>query len=108
MTVALSRARLGLYILGRREVFNTCFELRHAFDRLLQQPTTLQVVPGEMHPTTRQAADDVNATEMTGLEHLGRYVYEMTQAKIQHANATNNDVSQPVQEAMEPVPVEEG
>jgi intron-binding protein aquarius len=34
-----------------------------------------------MHPTTRQLDDDVDGTEMTGVEHLGQYVYEMTQAK---------------------------
>ena len=87
MTVALSRARLGLYILGRREVFEACFELREAFDRLLQRPTTLQVVPGEMFPATRDVGDDVNGTEMTGVEHLGQYVYEMTQAKLKQVEA---------------------
>ena len=82
LTVALSRARLGLYILGRREVFESCYELKEAFDRLLRRPTTLMVVPGEMAPTRRGVDVGVDATEMTGVEHLGQYVYEMTQAKI--------------------------
>ena len=38
LTVALSRARLGLYILGRRSVFESVFELKPAFDILLQRP----------------------------------------------------------------------
>ena len=82
LTVALSRARLGLYILGRKEVFESCFELKEAFERLLSRPTSLMVVPGETFPATRGVDDEVEATEMTGLEHLGQYVYEMTQAKI--------------------------
>lgn len=82
LTVALSRARLGLYILGRQELFEACHELGPAFKALLQWPTTLMVVPGEMFPTTRASDAEVDATPMTGVEHIGQYVYEMTQAKI--------------------------
>jgi len=82
LTVALSRARLGLYILGRREVFQNCYELKPAFDVLAQRPDKLIVVPGEMFPTTRTLDYDVPATPMEGIEHLGQYVYEMTQAKV--------------------------
>ena len=100
MTVALSRARLGLYILGRRDVFESCYELEEAFDRLSRRPDTLMVVPGEMSPTSRGVDDDVEATEMTGVEHLGQYVYEMTQAKMKQINgaiATNGLPSRTVE-----------
>lgn len=83
LTVALSRARLGLYILGRRDVFENCYELREAFGILFRRPSTLLLVPGEMVPTQRGVLDEVDATEMVGVEHLGLYVHEMTQAKIQ-------------------------
>ena len=87
LTVALSRARLGLYILGRQEIFESSFELKEAFDRLLSRPTNLMVVPGETFPTTRVVEDEVEAVEMTGVEHMGQYVYEMTQAKIRQLSA---------------------
>ncbi|MCJ1401489.1 hypothetical protein MMC11_004703 [Xylographa trunciseda] len=86
LTVALSRARLGLYILGRREIFESCYELKEAFDRLLQRPDRLMLVTGELFPTSRALTDEVEATEMTGVEHLGQYVYEMTQAKLKQFN----------------------
>jgi len=86
LTVALSRARLGLYILGRREIFESCYELKEAFDRLLQRPDRLMLVTGELFPTSRALIDEVDATEMTGVEHLGQYVYEMTQAKLKQLN----------------------
>ena len=35
-----------------------------------------------MYPTIRLLGDEVKATEMVGVEHLGRYVFEMTQAKV--------------------------
>lgn len=84
LTVALSRARLGLYVLGRRAVFETCHELREAFSRLLtNRPDKLMVVTGEMFgATSRLVHDDAQAIEITGVEHLGLYVYEMTKAKI--------------------------
>ncbi|KAL6231173.1 hypothetical protein BDW75DRAFT_50389 [Aspergillus navahoensis] len=82
LTVALSRARLGLYILGRREVFESCYELKPAFDLLLQRPDKLMLAPGEMFPATRTLDDDIEGTPMEGVEHLGQYVFEMTQAKI--------------------------
>ncbi|KAL4902838.1 hypothetical protein BDW74DRAFT_157713 [Aspergillus multicolor] len=82
LTVALSRARLGLYILGRREVFESCYELKPAFDLLLQRPDKLMLAPGEMFPTTRTLDDEIQGTPMEGVEHLGQYVFEITQAKI--------------------------
>lgn len=87
MTVALSRARLGLYILGRREVFEACVELRPAFDLLLQRPDKLMLITGELWPSQRDAAGGEGAVEgevpMEGVEHLGQYVFEMTKTKIE-------------------------
>jgi intron-binding protein aquarius len=117
MTVALSRARLGLYVLGRREVFESCYELRQAFDLLLRRPDKLVLVTGELWPTNRPlvppaqeaaeggeeaaAADGEkmevspvdenpsselavmpNEAVMEGVEHLGQYVFEMTNQRL--------------------------
>ncbi|KAL8760048.1 MAG: hypothetical protein Q9184_003443 [Pyrenodesmia sp. 2 TL-2023] len=87
LTVALSRARLGLYILGRRAVFETCYELREAFVKLFERPNQLLLTTGEMFPASRMLGDEVETTEMTGVEHLGKYVYEMIKAKIECLNA---------------------
>jgi len=43
LVVALSRARLGLYVFGRLNLFNKCQELSPSFDLLLKKPTELQV-----------------------------------------------------------------
>ena len=86
LTVALSRARLGLYILGRREVFESCFELRQAFDILLQRPDKLMLVTGELFPSNRALDEGGNVpgeAEMANMEHLGQYVFEMTRSKVQ-------------------------
>ena len=78
LTVALSRARLGLYILGRREVF----------DILLKRSDKLQLVAGELWPSQRilkdeEGSDVPGQTEMSGVEHLGQWVFDMTNTKVE-------------------------
>jgi intron-binding protein aquarius len=90
--VALSRARLGLYILGRREVFESCYELREAFELLLSRPDKLALVTGELWPSTRVLSEEegkeiAGETVMEGVEHLGHYVYEMTNTRIKQLRA---------------------
>jgi intron-binding protein aquarius len=91
MTVAVSRARLGLYILGRREVFEACTELRPAFDLLLNRPDKLMLVTGELWPSERQVAEEDGPVDgeaaMEGVEHLGQYVFEMTNTKLKQLQA---------------------
>ena len=99
MTVAMSRARLGLYILGQREVFEACHELRPSFDILLERPDKLMLVTGELWPTQRPviAPGDDSAVEsevaMEGVEHLGQYVFEMTNTKVKQLEGENSKMT---------------
>jgi len=56
----------------------------------------LKLVVGEMYPATRAMDASVDETEMDGVEHLGKYVYEITQAKIASLKA-GGEVLQPVE-----------
>lgn len=91
LTVALSRARLGLYILGRRTVFESIFELKPAFDVLFTRPDELALVTGEMHGETTRPVHAEGEVEgeavMTGYEHLEEYVRGITGAKIEALKA---------------------
>ncbi|CAJ2507072.1 Uu.00g082580.m01.CDS01 [Anthostomella pinea] len=112
LTVALSRARLGLYILGRREIFEACYELRPAFDILLQRPDKLMLATGEMWPSERIQAEEDGATlpgeaVMEGVEHLGQFVYEMTTAKVKQLRVERGLPEEPEQ-ALKPIAEEEG
>ncbi|KIW71790.1 hypothetical protein PV04_00026 [Phialophora macrospora] len=101
ITVALSRARLGLYILGRRDLFASCFEMKPAMDLFIQRPDHLSLVTGEMFATTRLLDDDVEegkVAEMEGVEHLGQYVYEMTQAKVKSMGVQVNNLMEDAEE----------
>lgn len=95
LTVALSRARLGLYILGRRSVFESVFELKPAFDVLFRRPDELALVTDEMYGATQRKVTDVEGevegeAVMQGVEHLGTYVYEMTKAKMEAMKANGS------------------
>lgn len=101
--MALSRARLGLYILGRRDVFEACYELRPAFELLLQRPDKLVLSTGEMWPSTRIQTTELDAAApaaeaaapgsgqqeatMEGVEHLGQFVFEMTGVRARQLRA---------------------
>lgn len=41
------------------------------------------LVTGETFPTNRLSTEELEGTEMDGVEHLGQYVFEMTQAKVE-------------------------
>ncbi len=113
MTVALSRARLGLYILGRRQVFESCYELREAFELLMRRPDKLTLVTGELWPSERVQADDVDRqiageAVMEGVEHLGQYVFEMANTKIEQLQAETGSAGEvPVLESISEDPMEE-
>lgn len=78
-------------MLGRRAVFEACFELREAFELLLRQgrPDKLALVTGEMWPSERRLAEEGDEaavegeTLMEGVEHLGQYVFEMTRTRVE-------------------------
>ena len=92
MTVALSRARLGLYVVGRRDVFANCYELKRLFAPLLARPDKLVLVSGEYWPSSREnKAPNVSSAELgegmaesviEGVEHLGQYVFTLTNERV--------------------------
>ncbi|KAI0180108.1 P-loop containing nucleoside triphosphate hydrolase protein [Hypoxylon sp. FL1284] len=115
LTVALSRARLGLYILGRREIFEACYELRPAFELLLQRPDKLTLATGEMWPTDRsQTQEDGIAVPgeavMEGVEHLGQFVYEMTRTKVEQLRVESGGQAgsaEPADQMLQPITEED-
>ncbi|XP_041668870.1 RNA helicase aquarius [Cheilinus undulatus] len=49
LVVAMSRARLGLYIFARVSLFQNCFELQPAFNQLTARPLQLHIRPHEYY-----------------------------------------------------------
>ena len=57
LVVAMSRARLGLYVFCRLSLFNSCFELQPVFQQLGKRPAKLQIYTNETYPTTRMLGE---------------------------------------------------
>ncbi|KAJ2745054.1 hypothetical protein GGI20_002463 [Coemansia sp. BCRC 34301] len=74
LTVALSRARLGLYVFGCRSVFESCFELQPTMKRLLANGDRLVLCP-----------EDNLERVVGGLEDMGQLVYQMIDAHVKSA-----------------------
>ena len=64
--VALSRARLGLYIVGRRRLFESCAEVEPSWSNLMANGDQLELVSGEMWPTQRKVYPGVSSRLMIG------------------------------------------
>ena len=80
LVVAVSRARLGLYVFCRQSVFCNCHELRRTMDRFSAKSSKLQLVKGEQFPTERLNGDDVpesNLHEVIDVTDLGALVHSL-------------------------------
>uniref|UniRef100_T1J5U4 RNA helicase aquarius n=1 Tax=Strigamia maritima TaxID=126957 RepID=T1J5U4_STRMM len=88
LIVAMSRARLGLYVFARVSLFKNCFELTPAFNLLMQRPLNLHLLPQEMYQTTRQvSAVCEDAIVINDLSHMASFVLELYQHKLQMLQA---------------------
>jgi intron-binding protein aquarius len=71
------------------------FELKPAFDILFQRPDALALVTDEMFGETRRAAAQLEVegeAVMEGVEHLGKYVYDMQNAKFEALKASGGQL----------------
>ncbi|XP_069126359.1 LOW QUALITY PROTEIN: RNA helicase aquarius-like [Argopecten irradians] len=84
LVVAMSRARLGLYVFGRVSLFSNCFELTPAFNKLMSRPQKLQIVPQEMYPTKRKINEpaDGNVMVMEDMSHMAQFVFDLYNSRV--------------------------
>lgn len=100
LVVAMSRARLGLYIFARVDLFRNCYELSPAFRQLSSRPQKLFLAPWESYQTARK-----NGTHPQGqlfipedMPHLAKFVFDMYNGRVQEI-----EVQQKMHEKMEVV-----
>ncbi|XP_072340560.1 RNA helicase aquarius isoform X1 [Scyliorhinus torazame] len=109
LVVAMSRARLGLYIFARVSLFQNCFELTPAFNQLTARPLQLHIVPSEYHPTDRR--NGTIPTHLTrvikNMPELANFVYNMYMQMIQNMHQYRKQLLPPPvpQSIQEPTPV---
>ncbi|CAO4382503.1 unnamed protein product [Caenorhabditis nigoni] len=85
LVVALSRARLGLYVLGRSKVFMDCLELTPAMRIFAKLPRKLVILPFEAHPTSRkwnERSQDGDPMEIEDTIHMTHFVREFYMSNL--------------------------
>lgn len=101
LIVALSRARLGLYIFCRRSLFENCYELIPAFEKLATRPDRLQICTGEMFPTERTVDVISKSTEIVDVAHMGKYVHQMMQEQLKFVQSEEEKQQQQEQQQLD-------
>ncbi|CAD6193408.1 unnamed protein product [Caenorhabditis auriculariae] len=95
LVVALSRARLGLYVLARSEIFMNCFELTPAIKIFAQYPPKLILLPFEPYPTERKLKERSTLGEPLQIEdtvHMTHFVHEFYMSNLDSLRASYEEV----------------
>lgn len=84
LVVAMSRARLGLYIFGRVALFRNCFELQPVFNILLNRPLQMQLLATETYPADRlvDATPEEQPTSIDNMSAMADFVYKIYMEKV--------------------------
>jgi len=77
LVVALSRARLGLYIFCRKSLFENCYELKEAFKILMNRPDVLTLTQGEAYPTQRKLGDTIQPFPVKDIAQMHHVVHSI-------------------------------
>lgn len=76
LVVAMSRARLGLYVFCRRSLFEQCYELQPTFRILLQRPDHLALNLNEVSSFTERHVEDIGHPYLvSGVEEMANIVF---------------------------------
>ncbi|KAK2508328.1 hypothetical protein MC885_011569, partial [Smutsia gigantea] len=105
LVVAMSRARLGLYIFARVSLFQNCFELTPAFSQLTARPLHLHIIPTEPFPTNRKNGERPSheVQIIKNMPQMANFVYNMYMHLIQTTHHYHQTLLQ-----LPPAMVEEG
>lgn len=97
LVVAMSRARLGLYVFARASLFKKCKELSPVFTQLLKRPTQLHLYPNEVFGETTRTVTDTTfePTVVKDMPHMAQSVYNMAITRLQTMNLGSHTPSIP-------------
>ncbi|XP_041989829.1 RNA helicase aquarius-like [Salvia splendens] len=110
LIVAMSRARLGLYVFCRRSLFEQCYELQPTFQLLLQRPDHLGLNLQEFTAFTDRHVDDTGSVQLiSGPDEMADLVnyrmhevyqsrvasYHLNESWSEHDNSVENSTANP-------------
>lgn len=81
LIVAVSRARFGLYVFCRQNLFGRCHELKRTMKQFNNKPMKLNLIFGEQYPCMRKVGDEIekkeSVFEVQDVSVLGALVHNM-------------------------------
>lgn len=106
LIVAMSRARLGLYVFCRRSLFEQCYELQPTFQLLLQRPDLLALNLHEIAPSTERLVQDTGPVHLvSGIEEIAGIVnfrmHQVYQARMM-SDQYSTDYAEQITRTSEP------
>ncbi len=88
LIVAMSRAKFGLYVFGRFDIFDNCFELKTTMSLFKKKPLGLEIVLNDKFPTKRPVGEVIAGIKITDFVHMYKIVQEIIKiqqtVKLQH------------------------
>eukprot|EP00466_Bigelowiella_natans_P014616 jgi/Bigna1/85349/estExt_fgenesh1_pg.C_30315 len=98
LVVAMSRARLGLYVFGKEKLYRNCFELANTFNLFQKRPTKLCLNLSELTSLTERSVEKTGKLfKVTDVAHMGSIVSQMAQRA--HQNIVQHHYIQQQEEA---------
>uniref|UniRef100_A0A2N9H3N4 DNA2/NAM7 helicase-like C-terminal domain-containing protein n=1 Tax=Fagus sylvatica TaxID=28930 RepID=A0A2N9H3N4_FAGSY len=88
LVVAMSRARLGLYVFCRRSLFEQCYELQPTFQLLLQRPDRLALNLNEITTYTERHVEDTRPIHLVSGVEEERYMSHQFDQQNGQQNST--------------------
>lgn len=84
LIVAMSRARLGVYVFARVSLFKNCFELQPSFNILMKRPLQLHLCPGEVAGGCQRMANITapNPVVIYDMPMMSKFVADFYQNKV--------------------------
>ncbi|XP_058724177.1 uncharacterized protein LOC131595734 isoform X2 [Vicia villosa] len=93
LVVAMSRARLGLYVFCRRSIFEQCYELQPTFQLLLKRPDRLALNMNEITSYTERNVEDPGPSHhvhlVSGIDEMASIVDRLYQEKMRYQYEQN-------------------
>ncbi|CAI5452965.1 unnamed protein product [Caenorhabditis angaria] len=104
LIVAVSRARLGLFVLGRMNLFKNCFELTTVMKLFTKTVPKLLLLPSETNPTERKLNERATVCDPMPIEdvyHMVKFVHDFYMSAVAQHLETQRQLNPPVQEEMD-------
>ncbi|KAE9595341.1 putative intron-binding protein aquarius [Lupinus albus] len=93
LVVAMSRARLGLYVFCRRSLFEQCYELQPTFQLLLKRPDHLALNMSEITSYTERGVEDPEPRHhihlVSGIDEMSSIIDRLYQEWSRHQFVQN-------------------